>query len=89
MVFCRCPPCTRNTWQPASDTNGHCRSSVGIAFTLMTIRVIQVNYYKLVKGIDIRDPEAEEIDQMVKSETEHKTEVEELLESESKKKSDG
>jgi TRAP-type C4-dicarboxylate transport system permease small subunit len=58
-----------------------------IAFTLMTIRVIQVNYYKLVKGIDIRDPESQEIQNMVRNETEHKTEVEKMLESESKKKS--
>lgn len=28
-----------------------------LSFTLMTIRIIQVNYLKLVKGIDIRDPE--------------------------------
>jgi len=57
-----------------------------IAFTLMTIRVIQVNYYKFVKGINIRDPEADEIEKMVKSEKEHPTEVEKILESESKKK---
>ena len=36
-----------------------------IAFTLMTIRVIQVNYLKLVKGIDIRDPESSERDHLV------------------------
>lgn len=35
-----------------------------IAFTLMSIRVIQVNYLKLVKGIDIRDPEQEEMEHM-------------------------
>lgn len=28
-----------------------------IAFTLMSIRIIQVNYLKLIKGIDIRDPD--------------------------------
>ena len=28
-----------------------------LSFTLMTIRIIQVNYLKLIKGIDIRDPE--------------------------------
>ena len=28
-----------------------------LAFTLMTIRILQVNYLKLVKGIDVRDPE--------------------------------
>lgn len=36
-----------------------------IAFGLMTLRVIQVNYYKLVKGIDIRDPETEELDKII------------------------
>lgn len=36
-----------------------------IAFTLMTIRIIQVNYYKLVKGIDIRDPEKVEVEKMM------------------------
>lgn len=35
-----------------------------IAFSLMTLRIIQVNYYKLVKGIDIRDPEALDIDKL-------------------------
>jgi C4-dicarboxylate transporter DctQ subunit len=28
-----------------------------IAFTLMTIRIIQVNYLKLVRGIDPADPD--------------------------------
>ena len=28
-----------------------------IAFTLMSIRIIQVNYMRLFKGIDVRDPE--------------------------------
>ncbi|MGX5220486.1 MULTISPECIES: TRAP transporter small permease [Pseudomonas] len=36
-----------------------------IAFSLMTLRVLQVNYYKLVKGIDIRDPEAQELDKII------------------------
>ncbi|OEO24672.1 C4-dicarboxylate ABC transporter [Pseudomonas sp. J237] len=36
-----------------------------IAFTLMTLRVLQVNYYKLVKGIDIRDPEAQELEKII------------------------
>ncbi len=36
-----------------------------IAFALMSIRIIQVNYLKLVKGIDIRDPEASERDHLV------------------------
>ncbi|MFD3188744.1 TRAP transporter small permease [Sedimentitalea sp. HM32M-2] len=28
-----------------------------IAFTLMTIRILQVNYQKLIKGEDVRDPD--------------------------------
>jgi TRAP-type C4-dicarboxylate transport system permease small subunit len=35
-----------------------------IAFSLMTIRIIQVNYYKLVKGIDVRIPEDKELDEI-------------------------
>ena len=54
-----------------------------IAFALMTIRIIQVNYYKLIKGVDIRDPEAAEIDKIVESEMATKTETQEILESES------
>lgn len=37
-----------------------------IAFTLMTIRILQVNYLKLVKGIDVRDPEKMEVEKMIK-----------------------
>lgn len=51
-----------------------------IAFALMSIRVIQVNYYKLIKGIDIRDPESEEMEHMaehlLEPEQETKTGVE-------------
>ncbi len=36
-----------------------------VAFTLMTIRVIQVNYLKLVKGIDPRDPDKVEVEDML------------------------
>ena len=36
-----------------------------IAFTLMTIRIIQVNYMKLVKGIDPRDPDKVEVEDML------------------------
>ncbi|MDS9469056.1 TRAP transporter small permease [Paracoccus sp. MBLB3053] len=36
-----------------------------IAFTLMTIRIIQVNYLKLVCGIDPRDPDKVEVEQMI------------------------
>ncbi len=35
-----------------------------IAFTLMTIRVIQINYLKLIKGEDIRDPDAIDLNEM-------------------------
>ena len=37
-----------------------------IAFTLMTIRILQANYLKLVKGIDVRDPEKAEVEKMIK-----------------------
>ena len=37
-----------------------------IAFTLMTIRIIQVNYLRWVKGIDVRDPDKiEEVEKMI------------------------
>ena len=36
-----------------------------IAFTLMSIRIIQVNYIKLVKGVDVVDPEKAEVDKML------------------------
>ena len=36
-----------------------------IAFALMTIRIIQVNYFKLVKGIDIRDPDKQEVEKLM------------------------
>ncbi|OUR74936.1 TRAP transporter small permease protein [Colwellia psychrerythraea] len=35
-----------------------------IAFSLMTFRIIQVNYYKFVKGIDVRDPESQELEEL-------------------------
>lgn len=38
-----------------------------IAFTLMTIRVLQVNYQRLVLGIDVRDPEKIELDEITAS----------------------
>ena len=37
-----------------------------IAFALMTFRIIQANYLKLVKGIDVRDPEKAEVEKMIK-----------------------
>ncbi len=36
-----------------------------IAFAIMSIRIVQVNYLKLVKGIDLRDPEQAEREHMV------------------------
>ncbi|WP_028583497.1 TRAP transporter small permease [Desulfogranum mediterraneum] len=36
-----------------------------ISFVLMSIRVIQVNYLKLVKGVDIRDPDSSELEGLV------------------------
>ncbi len=39
-----------------------------IAFALMTIRVLQVNYLKIVKGVDVRDPDKIDIDE-IKAET--------------------
>ena len=36
-----------------------------IAFTLMTIRIIQANYLKLIKGIDVRDPEKAAVDEII------------------------
>ncbi|MFT6916661.1 MAG: C4-dicarboxylate transporter DctQ subunit [Motiliproteus sp.] len=38
-----------------------------VAFSLMTIRIIQVNYYKFVKGIDVRDPESLELEELTDS----------------------
>ncbi|WP_282610293.1 TRAP transporter small permease [Pelagibius sp. Alg239-R121] len=37
-----------------------------LAFTLMTFRILQINYLKLVKGVDIRDPEKAEVEKMIK-----------------------
>ena len=36
-----------------------------ISFALMSLRVIQVNYLKYVKGVDIRDPDSKELDSLV------------------------
>lgn len=37
-----------------------------LAFTLMTIRILQVNYNKLVKGEEIHDPDAIDLDELAK-----------------------
>ncbi len=34
-----------------------------LAFTLMSVRIIQVNYLKLVKGVDIRDPDKVDVEE--------------------------
>ena len=34
-----------------------------IAFTLMSIRIIQLNYLKLIKGVDIRDPDKVDLEE--------------------------
>ena len=39
-----------------------------IAFTLMTLRIIQNNYLRFVKKIDIIDPEAQALDEITKNE---------------------
>ena len=38
-----------------------------VAFTLMSIRILWNNYQTLVKGVEIRDPEAEEIEALKKA----------------------
>jgi TRAP-type C4-dicarboxylate transport system permease small subunit len=40
-----------------------------IAFTLMSIRILQVNYYKLIKGVDIRDPDKVAVEEMIEEGT--------------------
>jgi TRAP-type C4-dicarboxylate transport system permease small subunit len=38
-----------------------------LSFSVMTIRIIQVNYLKIVKGVDIRDPDKIEVDAEMKA----------------------
>jgi len=38
-----------------------------IAFALMSVRIVQVNYYRLFKGIDIRDPEELEREKIMRA----------------------
>jgi TRAP-type C4-dicarboxylate transport system permease small subunit len=40
-----------------------------LSFAAMTIRIIQVNYLKIVKGIDIRDPDQIDMDEELKKVT--------------------
>ena len=42
----------------------YCYLVLPIAFTLMSFRIIQVNYLKWVKGVDIRDPDAIEMENL-------------------------
>lgn len=37
-----------------------------LAFALMTFRILQVNYLKLVKRVDVRDPEKMEVEKMIR-----------------------
>lgn len=37
-----------------------------IAFTLMSIRIIQVNYNRLVRGIDVRDPDEVAVEKVIR-----------------------
>ncbi|WP_299358543.1 TRAP transporter small permease [uncultured Paracoccus sp.] len=36
-----------------------------VAFALMTIRILQVNYLKLVRGVDPRDPDQVEVEELL------------------------
>ena len=36
-----------------------------LCFTLMTIRILQVNYLKLVQGVEIVDPESQEMGELI------------------------
>ena len=36
-----------------------------IAFTLMTIRILQVNYLKFIKGVEVIDPESQEMNELI------------------------
>lgn len=38
-----------------------------LSFSIMTIRIIQVNYLKIVKGVDIRDPDKIDVDEEMKA----------------------
>ncbi len=50
-----------------------------LAFTLMTIRILQVNYMKLVKGVEIVDPESQEMNELIN--TEHSAQAEDKSQS--------
>ncbi|MEH6648696.1 MAG: TRAP transporter small permease [Motiliproteus sp.] len=47
-----------------------------IAFTLMTIRILQVNYLKFVKGVDVKDPEAQELDALMEADMSEQLDIE-------------
>lgn len=36
-----------------------------LGFVLMTIRIIQVNYLRFVKGVDVRAPDSQELDELM------------------------
>lgn len=43
----------------------HVYLALPIAFALMTLRILQVNYLKLIRGVDPRDPDRVEVDDMI------------------------
>ncbi|MEL0614263.1 TRAP transporter small permease [Marinomonas arenicola] len=49
-----------------------------IAFVLMTIRIIQVNYLKFVKGESVVDPDAKELNKLKNCELEIKNEMKDI-----------
>ena len=63
-----------------------------IAFTLMTIRILQVNYLKFIKGVEVIDPESQEMNELINTDasedinqqTDKKTVEESALEMEKK-----
>ncbi len=36
-----------------------------IAFVLMTVRILQVNYLRFVKGVEVKDPESKDMDDLM------------------------
>lgn len=38
-----------------------------LAFSLMSIRILQVNYYKFIKGVEVRDPEELEVEKILET----------------------
>lgn len=57
-----------------------------IAFVLMTIRIIQVNYLKFIKGVEVIDPESQEMNELMSHELSSDEEINDKTE---QKKSTG